>query len=193
MNDRELNPVSCALAALSGSRYEIAVALAHVPAAPGPYAVFGTRGVWSELGIVDETGQGCLYVGKAEDSLVSRDLRTHFATGRTASSTVRRSFAALLGDSLGPSAIPRNPSKPERFANFGLAPPDDERLTEWMQERLSLAFWIKPAGFVLDAVETEVIRAWFPPLNIAKNPRPLARLKVARRAMAAEARSWTKT
>ena len=37
---------------------------------------------------------------KAERSLASRDIRTHFESGKTGSSTLRRSLAALLGDHL---------------------------------------------------------------------------------------------
>lgn len=119
-----------ARAALCGERNEIVNALAHVPDAPRLYAVYGSHETWDELDLEGESEQRSLYVGKAERSLVSRDLQTHFATGRTGSSTVRRSFAALLRDSLDLRGQPRNLAKPERFANFGLAQPDDQRLTE---------------------------------------------------------------
>jgi hypothetical protein len=38
-----------------------------------------------------------------------------------------------------------------------------------------------------------VIGAWQPPLNIAKNPHPLAKLKLARKTMADDARAWAKS
>jgi GNAT superfamily N-acetyltransferase len=139
--------------------------LAHVPDAPGLYAVYGSREAWAELQLECESDQRSLNVGKAEDSLVSRDLKTHFATGRTGSSTVRRSFAALLRDSLDLRGQPRVLAKPKRFANFSLAQPDDQRLTDWMHRHLRLAVWIKPPGAELDRIETDVIRAWQPPLN----------------------------
>jgi hypothetical protein len=179
-----------AQAALCGPRYEIVEALAHVPDVPGLYAVYGCREAWEELQLDGESQRLALYVGKAEDSLVNRDLQTHFATGRTGSSTIRRSFAVLLRDSLDLRGQPRNLAKPERFANFGLAQPDDQRLTDWMHRHLRLAIWIKPSGVELDRVETDVIRAWRPPLNIAKNPHPLAKLRRARQAMADDARAW---
>jgi hypothetical protein len=81
-------------------------------------------------------------------------------------------------------------AKPERFANFGLAQPDDQRLTDWMHRHLRLAVWIKPPGVDLDCIETDVIRAWQPPLNIAKNPHSLPRLKAARKTRADDARAW---
>ena len=129
-----------ARAALRGQRYQIVDALAHVPDAPGLYAVYGSRETWDDLQLECESAERCLYVGKAEDSLVSRDLQTHFATGRTGSSTVRRSFAALLRDSLNLRGQARNLANPEHFANFGLAQPDDQRLTDWMHRHLQLGF-----------------------------------------------------
>lgn len=61
-----------------------------------------------------------LYVGKAERSLNGRDVGTHFAAGRTGSSTVRRSLAALLVNELALVAVPRNLAKPDGSASFGL-------------------------------------------------------------------------
>jgi hypothetical protein len=160
-----------------------------VPDAPGLYGIYGSRETWEELQLDCENEQLSHYVGKAEDSL-GRELQTPSATGRTASSTIRRSFAALLRDSLDLRGQPRNLAKPERFANFGLAQLDDQRLTDWMHRHLRLAVWIKPPGVELHRIETDVIRAWRPPLNIAKNPYPLATLRRARKAMADDARAW---
>lgn len=56
-------------------------------------------------------------MGKAERSLASRDVDTHFSTAKTGSSTLRRSLAGLLVDQLALEGRPRNPAKPERFAN----------------------------------------------------------------------------
>ena len=124
---------SKAVDALSGTRYAIADAIDHVPPKPGLYAVNADPETWQELNL--EIREGCpLYVGKAEQSLQSRDIRTHFATGRTGSSTVRRSFAALLRDPLRLRGVPRNMARPERPANFGLAAEGDERLTAWMRD-----------------------------------------------------------
>jgi hypothetical protein len=102
---------------------------------------------------------------------------------------VRRSFAALLRDTLNLHAVPRNPDKPDHFANYGLTPDGDARLTEWMHQHLSLAVWERPTGLTqtLRDVEGEVIRTWMPPLNIQGNPRPLPRLRQARQTMTLEA------
>jgi hypothetical protein len=183
---------SQAVDSLSGTRYAIADALDQVPSKPGLHAVYADPKTWQELNL--EIRVGCpLYVGKAEQSLQARDIRTHFATGRTGSSTVRRSFAALLRNSLRLRGVPRNPVRPKRPANFGLLPEGDERLTAWMRERLFLAYWAKPDTEVnLNDIETAVIKRWQPPLNLVKVDRPLPALRHARRVMADDARSWAR-
>ena len=181
---------------LTGERWAIVDATKHVPARPGLYAIYGDETAWRDLGLEPRT-ELPLYVGKAEDSLVSRELNGHFAASpdiapRTGSSTVRRSFAALLRDVLDLRAVPRNLSQPERFANYVLAEGGDARLTGWMHERLSLVVWPAPAAreWLLNDVETAVIQRSTPPINISKNPRKLARLSRARATMAAEASQW---
>jgi len=106
-----------ALASLRASRYRIEDAVQAVANEPGPNAVHGSPDVWQQLG-PDHQGDKPLYVGKAEGSLVARDIRTHFASGRTGSSTLLRSFAALLRDSLGLRGVPRNLNNPERPTNL---------------------------------------------------------------------------
>jgi hypothetical protein len=125
---------------------------------------------------------------------VQRDLDTHLAADptkkpRTGSSTVRRSFAALLHEALDLQAVPRNPAKPSHFSNYGLSPAGDARLTAWMHERLSLAVWERPSWLEQPLLEIEVavIHQWMPALNIKDNPRPLPRLRLAREAMTRKA------
>ena len=182
-----------ACAALLGQRYSIDDAVSHVPDEAGLYAVYATSRAWNDLGLELDATLPAVYVGKAERSLSSRDVRTHFASGRTGSSSVRRSLAALLRDPLRLTAVPRNTAKPGSSANFGLSPDGEDRLSAWMHEHLALAIWVKPDGVDLDAVETSVLRAWQPPLNLAKVAVPSARLKAARRVMAGEARAWRDT
>jgi hypothetical protein len=111
-------------------------------------------------------------------------------TGKTGSSTVRRSFAALLRDALDLHAVPRNLDKPERPANFALVPEGDERLTGWMHEHLTLAVWAKEGHSRLDDVETGVLVRWQPPMNLSKVEQPARRLRLARETMADQARAW---
>lgn len=182
-----------ALTTLSGERWPIMLAKRHVPPASGLYAIYGDTTAWTDLGL-DPQQDSALYVGKSEDNLVRRELETHFAVDtakktRTGSSTVRRSFAALLRDALELHAIPRNPEKPGYFSNYGLTLDGDARLTGWMHEHLSIAVWVKPATLPrsLKTVESAIIDRWMPPLNITGNPHPLPCLREARKAMTREA------
>ena len=115
---------------------------------------------------------------------------THFAAGKTGSSTVRRSLAALLTDELALVAVPRNLTKPDGSANFGLDVASEERLSAWMEQRLSLATWSKHEDAILDEIETAVVRRLRPPLNLDKVGEPRRRLREARRRMADIARDW---
>ncbi|KQO65204.1 GIY-YIG nuclease family protein [Curtobacterium sp. Leaf261] len=191
-----------AIAALTGTRWSITDAPAHVPARPGLYAIYGDEQAHRELGLLEDAEVRSapelpLYVGKAEASFVERDLKDHFAavsgsTARTGGSTVRRSFAALLRGQLELCAVPRNLDNPRYFSMYSLAGDGDAQLTAWMHEHLSLAVWAAPVQLSakLVDVETALIRHFTPVMNIDKNPRKLARLTVARKAMSAEAKEW---
>jgi hypothetical protein len=123
-----------------------------------------------------------LYVGKAERNLNGRDVGTHFAAGKTGSSTVRRSLAALLATKLALVAVPRNLAKPDGSANFALDAASEERLSSWMAERLSLATWVKSAEATLDEMETVIVRRLRPPLNLDKVGESRDELRQARKA-----------
>jgi hypothetical protein len=184
--------VDAALLALTRRRHALTAADPQLPAEAGLYAIYGAAAVWEELGLGQPLDERPLYVGKAEDSLVSRDLRTHFGDGRTGSSTVRRSFAALLHERLGLEGRPRSPAKPERFSNYGLTGAHDAALTRWMRERLQLAVWPKPRECrSLAMVELAVLERWKPPLNLKDVRTPWsAMVSAARAVMAEEARRW---
>jgi hypothetical protein len=164
-----------------------------VPDRPGLYAIYGTAETWRELGLGAPSDVQPLYVGKAEDSLISRDLKTHFGDGRTGQSTVRRSFAALLHDALGLRGVPRNTAKPAYFASYGLSAAHDSTLTRWMKERLELATWAKPVDCTLglETIERVLLAELMPPLNVKDVRTPwTGEIKTARAVMAAEARAW---
>ncbi|MDI2020002.1 GIY-YIG nuclease family protein [Paenarthrobacter nicotinovorans] len=179
--------------ALSGECWPIARAKERVRPVPGLYAIYGDTEAWIDLGLDPQQGSA-LYVGKSEDNLVRREVHTHFAADpakkpATGGSTVRRSFAALLRDTLSLDAVPRNPDKPGYFSNYGLTPGGDAALTAWMHEHLSIAVWEVPAWLAhqLAALEIAVIHQWTPPLNIKDNPQPVPRLRFAREVMARQA------
>jgi hypothetical protein len=183
--------VEAAMAALTASRHSLAKAEAVIPPVPGLYAIYGGSTEWAELGLGKLTDDRPLYVGKSESSLADRDLRTHFGNGRTGSSTVRRTFAALLHDALGLRGIPRNPARPERFANYGLSPEHDQLLTAWMRSRLALAVWPRVGTASLITVERAVLQRWQPPLNLKDVHTPWsATISAARRVMATEAGAY---
>lgn len=183
--------IAAVVAALSAPGLTLAEAEMSVPHRPGLYAFTATSDTWIELGLGAPPDARPLYIGKAEHSLASRDVRTHFSTGRTGSSTLRRTLAGLLASRLELHAIPRNPERPSHFANFGLEPSGDERLSEWMAKRLRLQVWTPMSPVVLDEVETEVLRAAQPPLNLSKVSTPWKQQVSNHRAsLAAEARRW---
>lgn len=187
----DLESAACqALTDLVGVRYIRSEATHRVPKAPGLYAFYGDERAWSDLDLAPAFDGQPLYVGKAEKSLNGRDVGTHFATGKTGSSTVRRSLAALLAVQLDLVAVPRNLVKPDGSANFSLDAASDQRLSRWMEERLALAAWVKPEDVSLDEVETAVLRRLRPPLNLDKVGEPRERLRRARGALAAASRTW---
>lgn len=169
----------------------IADAEATVPRRPGLYAIFGETDSWVELGLGQPPDGRPLYVGKADKSLASRDVRIHFASGKTGSSTLRRTLAGLLATALDLHAIPRNPAKPGYFSNFGLTPEGDVRLSTWMATNLRLSVWVPDAVVTLDDVETEVLKRLEPPLNLSKiKTRWSGQVSAGRAELAAEARRW---
>lgn len=183
--------IAAVLTALDGPRHSLREVLPKLPAKPGLYAIYGDDVAWGDLGIARSQPGLALYVGKAEDSLIARDLDCHFGNGRTGSSTVRRSFAALLRARLVLSAIPRNPSKPGYFANYGLAAADDAKLTAWMRQHLEIAVWPWDNTDPLVDIERVVLQRLNPPLNIAGvRHAHRASLQAARRLMADQARAW---
>lgn len=186
-----VNPnLEAALSALAGPSHSNAAAVDHVPDRPGLYAVHAGVSTWQALGLTADFACQPLYFGKAERSLVSRNLRTHFETGMTGTSTLRRSFAALLRQPLELHGIPRSRTNPGYFANFALADDGERRLTHWMRTTLTLAVWAKPNDVILRPVEVGVLGLWAPPLNLTDVPTPSPRLKSARKVMAHEARGW---
>lgn len=196
MADSDEPLLGLAIHSLSARRYPISDAQEFLPDSPGLYAIHASWEVWTVLGL-SHRAEVPLYVGKAEDSLISRDLNTHFAVDpeaapKTGSSTVRRSFAALLRGSLELRGVPRNRLKPGYFAHYGLEDEADGRLTEWMQSHLTLAFWRRPRDLQcnLADVEKAVLKKWDPPINLQNSPTKLPRLVAERAEMKIEARAW---
>ncbi len=113
-----------------------------------------------------------IYIGKTEDSQSSRDKKTHFQSGKSGSSTVRRTLGALLREQLKLEPIPRSDTEKsdKRFVNYAFTPEGEERLTTWMETNLSLSFWEYDGSVSgLRKIETEIILSVRPILNLTKN------------------------
>jgi len=140
---------------------------------PGIYAIGFTGDVFPLESAQKNVKSGdVIYIGKTEDGQSSRDKKTHFQSGSTGSSTVRRTLGALLREQLKLVPIPRsNTGKCDnRFVNYAFTPQGEERLTTWMEANLSLSFWEFNGSFSeLKKAETEIIMSVRPILNLAKN------------------------
>lgn len=183
--------VPAILEALAAPRFTLAEALEQVPRSPGLYAMHANENAWRELKLGSPTDAGPLYVGKAEKSLHSRDVLTHFRAGKTGTSTLRRSIAALLTNSLDLVPCPRSSTSAGAFDRFKLEPGGETRLSEWMEQNLSLSVWVKTGDINLNDLETTVLQKLQPPLNLSKVSTPwTAKVKSRRRDMAVRTGSW---
>ena len=110
-----------------------------------------------------------IYVGKTEKSQKSRDANTHFKSGKTGSSTLRRSVGAILRNKLELKPIPRSQNE-IKMRDFKLIEESEKKLTKWMIENLSLSFYEVTEGKkYLKLLENQLIELLTPILNISKN------------------------
>ena len=139
---------------------------------PGIYAL-SYSGESNTIGSFQFCEKELLYIGKTESSQISRDVKTHFNSGKTGSSTVRRSLGAILLSELSLKPIPRNTTDYQsgRFSFYKFDDQSEELLTKWMKDYIAISFF-EFLGTIedLDSFETSVIQRLTPPLNIQKNP-----------------------
>ncbi len=110
-----------------------------------------------------------IYIGKTEKSQKSRDADTHFKTGKTGSSTVRKSIGALLSQTQNIIPVIRNLSDVEkgRTSHYKFDQDSEEIVTQWMTDNLSVAFFEYPKSKEeINSLETDIIRSIYPVLNI---------------------------
>lgn len=118
-----------------------------------------------------ESGQ-LLYIGKTESSQEKRYAKTHFMSGKSGSSTFRISIGAILLNELKLVPIPRNTLDTEkgRSSKFKFDEKSENKLTEWLKEHIRMTFYeFEGTKSELDILETQIIKALAPPLNISKN------------------------
>ena len=140
---------------------------------PGIYAFFYIGNDFPLLGNSVSKHQ-IIYIGKTESSQEKRDAKTHFATGKTGSSTVRKSIGSILCSKENLKPIPRNDNDYEkgRFSHFKFDNPSEMKITNWMEMNLALSFYEYPrTKKEIEYLETEIINELVPILNISKNPK----------------------
>lgn len=141
--------------ALFTSPRSLSEAAAALPRTAGLYAWWAPPSVLPSFpGPVNpaDPGRRLLYLGKAT-RLRSRITSNHLR--RSGSSTLRRTLAGLL--------MPTEGYRTVRTDRVVLVPEDEERLTAWMHEHLTLTWAEHPDPL---PVERELISRLNPPLNV---------------------------
>ena len=155
---------------------------------PGIYALFFV-GENFMLDTFKIPANRIIYIGKTESSQQSRDANTHFKSGRTGSSTVRKSIGALLSQSEEIIPIIRSLKDIEkgRRSHYMFDDTSEEKVTQWMLDNLAVSFYEYPASKEeINSLETELITLLKPVLNIdsknATNP-DLVRIRELRKTL----------
>ena len=166
-----------------------------IPADPGLYGVFvdSSAGLGGTA-IANHPLDQPIYVGKSQRGLEKRHLDEHFVVGRTGSSTVRRSFAALLRTDFRLNPIRRGiTGKDQDFVSYKLDRASEERLNEWMTSHLEIGWWAFTGPFSqLKQQEVALIDHFQPPLNLQHSSHPsVAEVKSLRALCADLARDAT--
>ena len=143
---------------------------------PGIYAFFFIGDIFPVFSENVQNHQ-IIYIGKTESSQESRNAKTHFSSGKTGSSTVRKSIGAILSATENLKSIPRNANdySKGRFSHFKFDDHGEAIITDWMVNNLSIAFFdFQGSKEDLDQLESEIINLVVPILNIdyknQKNP-----------------------
>ncbi|MCL6477509.1 MAG: hypothetical protein K6T65_03760 [Peptococcaceae bacterium] len=156
------------LAKLDNTRAPINKLIA--PPASGVYAIFLKEG--ARLHLENLPSSGLIYVGTSSN-LSSREYDTHFASGKTGFSTLRRSIGALLKRDLKLKAVPRGTGNSlNNFRNYCFTTDGEERLTTWMRENLEIGVCSVSGDY--NDVEAELIAELKPVLCLNGWPNPVA-------------------
>lgn len=108
---------------------------------------------------------------KPKDRL-RRRIQEHLRSGRTGSSTLRRSLGAVLADKLRLKARPRRkpPRNDKDFQNYCFDAEGEDRLTRWMLDHLEVAWMECASSEEVERTEADLVLRRAPVLNINNNP-----------------------
>jgi hypothetical protein len=156
----------------------------RAPHAPGVYAWFLDEA--TALRSMPRQSGEPIYIGTSSNLAQRRD-ETHFKTGGTGFSTLRRSLGALLKDELNLRALPRGTGPSDQnFRCYRFDDGGEARLTGWMRQHLRVGIC---AHSEPEELERGLIALAQPPLNLTGWANPhAAELKALRKACADEAR-----
>ena len=107
-----------------------------------------------------------IYIGRA-----GKDSPRHWRND-TGVSTVRRSLAAMLANSLQLTSVPnQNPDADDadRYSNYALTAESEEKLTAWMKHNIRISFW-EMGPEKIEAAYHGLINFNTPKLNFQDNP-----------------------
>lgn len=140
---------------------------------PGIYSVHFHGSVFPLSSAKEKVKSGdIVYIGKTLSSQKDRDADSHFSTGKTGSSTLRRTLGAILIDQLNLKPIPRSESETtrNRFRNYRFEKVGEERLTTWMTDNLGLSFHeVTGSPKEIEDLEKHLINLEIPILNLNDN------------------------
>jgi hypothetical protein len=106
-----------------------------------------------------------IYIGR-----IGKDSARHWRDD-TGKSTVRRSLAAMLANTLSLQAVPSSddPNDNDRYTNYRLTADSENRLSEWMKANIKVAFGeLKPSQ--VEASYLALVNYNTPKLNFQGNP-----------------------
>lgn len=135
---------------------------------PGVYALFfmGKRFLIEDYQLPED---GIIYIGKTLNSQKSRNANTHFKTGKTGSSTVRKSIGALLSqyEEMIPEIRSQSDVEKNRKSHFKFDLASEEKITKWMKENLAVSFFEYPKSRdKIEQLERLLIETLQPVLNL---------------------------
>jgi epoxide hydrolase-like predicted phosphatase len=155
------------------------------PPKTGVYVIFLKKPATLPVGEIPD--DGLLYVGSS-GNLAMREFDTHFESGQSGYSTLRRSIGAILKEDLELTAIPRGTGPSEtNYRNYRFTDEGEIELTGWMRSNLEVG--VAAVGKDYERVEEELIRLLKPVLCLKGWPNPeRARIKDLRQKCVIEAR-----